>query len=48
MGDFKEDSLYSQYAICKKHEIQKWKKKRKKTSRIKCMVNPTQNKEYSI
>ena len=26
MGDFKEDSLYPQYAICKKHKIQKWKK----------------------
>ena len=26
MGDFKEDSLYPQYAICKKHKTQKWKK----------------------
>ena len=26
MGDFEEDSLYPQYALCKKHEVQKLKK----------------------
>ena len=45
MRDFKEDSLYPQYAICKKHKIQKWKKK---YSRTKCMVNQTENKGDSI
>ena len=34
MGDFKEGLLYPQYAICKKHEIQKWKKKTKKTAEL--------------